>query len=406
MKQTKQRVIALDYFRGICILVILLSHSALYTRPYAYLSGTGRLWVSAAEFFFLISGITLGVVRGGQVLSDFKSVRQKSWKRAKDLYLIYLLSAAVSLLIFSVIPLGAFMSYFGFGIVGVSKFSLLFQILSLQALVGLANFLAFYAVYMVLAPFALYGLYKYRRLWVVIPAISAAVFVLSADYPFHLLSSGAYSSFGIWQFYFVIGMVLARFRQPLISRFYSLNRRITAVAYSTTTLAAAATLTVSLALGFNVAPILIRLTNEGWLPHKVYGAYLRLNNHRAILDLLFMNGRTGLLRPLAALIVLAGAYLFYQKHKKPILRYTGRFVTAMGRDTLWVFVAQAVVVPLMFALPQPTSIVYSSLLAAGLLGSMWLVTQRATLLRLAKPYWRDFKQAVWHNPLLTQESAE
>src|SRR4051812_29936590 len=63
MKKKKDRVVALDYFRGICILIILLSHSAQFSYPIAYLSGMGLLWTSAAEMFFLLSGITLGVVR-------------------------------------------------------------------------------------------------------------------------------------------------------------------------------------------------------------------------------------------------------------------------------------------------------------------------------------------------------
>ena len=57
MKQPKERVIAIDYFRGICILMVLLDHSALFSWPYYYLAGGGVLWTTAAEIFLLLAAV-------------------------------------------------------------------------------------------------------------------------------------------------------------------------------------------------------------------------------------------------------------------------------------------------------------------------------------------------------------
>jgi len=394
MKQLKERVVAIDYFRGICILVILLSHSASFNLPYGYLSGLGRLWTGAAAFFFLLSGLTLGVVRGKTVVSDFKAVLHKSWTRARDLYLLYLITALGTILIIPFITSQAM-----FGLTGsaptASGFSLLVQVATFHYAPGLANFLIYYSVYMLLAPLALYVLYRYRKAWPVLLLPSVALYVLNTSYPFHLLSAGIYGTFATWQLYFVLGMILARFRVAIISWYYGLRQWIVKATYRLVTLSAGVALVLSAALGFNLLPHLTSLTAQGWLPAKLLDVYVRLIDHKPTLDLLLMNGRTGILRPLAAVLCLAAGYLLYQKHKSAILRYSGKFVTAMGRDALWIFVAQSLLIPLMSLLPLRHNLITSTAMTAALIGSMWLITQRQRLLAWVRGYAGELQAAFY-----------
>lgn len=385
MKQAKQRVITLDYFRGLCILIIVLSHSSIYTSPYAYLSGMGRLWVSAAEFFFLLSGLTLGVVRGGAIVKDFKTVTRKSWARARDLYLLYLVTALATVLIIPFVKSQRMLELLGAAHLA-GPVQLLTQIATFHYSPGLANFLMYYAVYLIPAPLLLYALYKYRHAWSVVLALSAGLYAVNTLSPSAMPIIHSSTWFATWQLYFVIGMVLARFRPKLINLFYGLNDRLSRLLYGFISSAAAGVLLVSAALGFGMRPILTNLTNQGWLPHKLLGAYTRLLWHKPTLDSLLMDAREGILRPVAVLIVLSAGYLVYQRHKETVLKHTGRFVTAMGRETLWVFVAQAMAVPLLSALPLRRNLLTNTLLTLVLFGSLYAVAVRRTVKTWAANY--------------------
>jgi hypothetical protein len=59
----KRRIFELDLLRGFFICVIVLDHLQFWPSPFQYMTGQGRLWVSAAEGFFLISGLLIGYLR-------------------------------------------------------------------------------------------------------------------------------------------------------------------------------------------------------------------------------------------------------------------------------------------------------------------------------------------------------
>lgn len=83
-----RRIHELDLLRGFFIVVIILDHLQFWPSPWQYMTGQGRLWVSAAEGFFLISGLLVGYLRAyrGQTES-FRSLSIKLLKRAGMLYI-------------------------------------------------------------------------------------------------------------------------------------------------------------------------------------------------------------------------------------------------------------------------------------------------------------------------------
>jgi hypothetical protein len=393
MKQAKQRVIALDYFRGICILIVLLNHSAVFSTPYAYLTGIGRLWTSAAEIFFLISGITLGVVRGPKVVSNFREIVRKSWSRATTIYLLYISLVVASLLLAYFFSLLHWQMSLGGGELPADKgATLLYKILSFSYGFGWAGFLMYYSVFLLIAPFSLYILRT--RFWATVPLMSLFIFLLKAS---PSVAPSAYSGFAIWQLYFFIGLTLARFRQPIISRLYSLPKVLLTLSSRTIIFAAALMLSVSSLLAFSDKlywPI-FQLARDGWLPVKLHHFYTHLLYHYQTLNFWLGNNRFGVLRPLITLLVFAGGYLFYQRHKEFLLKRTGNFVNTMGKDTLWIFAAQALVIPVIAAPPLPRNIFMNTCLTALLFYLMWLLTQRAKIKAKLQESYRLFLRSYY-----------
>jgi hypothetical protein len=80
------------------------------------------------------------------------------------------------------------------------------------------------------------------------------------------------------------------------------------------------------------------------------------------------------------------AWMFYQRHKQPILNRTGKIVTTFGGDTLWIFIAQAIFIPLLAALPLSRSLLNNLVLTSLLLASMWIITQRRRVILRTSVY--------------------
>lgn len=386
MRNTKDRVVALDYFRGICILAVVLNHSAIFSMPYAYLGGASLLWTSAAEMFLLLSGLTLGIVRGEKIIKEFKNTALKMCRRAAGIYLLNILIVAISLL------MALFFTSHGLnnGVLGSlpanQGFSLLWSILNLSYSVGWASFLALYAVFMVFAPFVLYALRT--NYWYVLPLVSLVVFTFNFANP---MVFGYAGNLALWQFYFVLGLVLARFRVAIISRFYGLKSSTVGLLTKTVYGVAAVLLSVNILLNFNISPYIAKLAIDGWLPVKLQSAYIELLNHRTIFDLTFMHSRTGVLRPLATLLLLTASYLFYQKHKDFLLSRTGKYVNKMGSETLWIFAAQALAIPVIAAVAIPRNFIMNSLLTVTLVLLMWQVAKRRQISASIRSYLNELK---------------
>lgn len=373
----KERIIAIDYFRGICILMVVVDHLGL-SSAFTNLAGGGRLWTSAAEMFFLLSGITLSIVRGRKIVDDFVATTKKFWRRALNLYIIDIAIVLASLLLS--------LSYITHGSVNPipqalphgAASHLMVNILTFNYSYGWANFLMYYSVFMLVAPFTLRALYG--RAWPAVPVLASLLYAAGSYGYIHL---GAYQDFLTWQFYFFVGLVLGRFRLEILGRYYALPSLSKKLVSSAILLCASVATLMAALFEFNLQPKLAHLTDLGLLPAKIPHAYSNLLAHKPLLDRIFADGRFGIGRPLVALVCMSALYLIYQANKRWLLPLTGDFVNAMGRDTLWIFVAQALAIPWVVALPIPHTFINDTALTAMLIGLMWLITQRRMFKHLA-----------------------
>lgn len=87
-EKPSQRLLALDYLRGFFIVVIVIDHLWRWPSLLELVTGQGKLWVTAAEGFVIISGLLVGYIRGYKNRGlPLLEVSKKLWKRALLLYI-------------------------------------------------------------------------------------------------------------------------------------------------------------------------------------------------------------------------------------------------------------------------------------------------------------------------------
>jgi hypothetical protein len=386
MKHQKDRVIAIDYFRGICILVMVVNHAALFSLPIALITGAGQLWTGAAEMFFLLSGLTFGIVRGEKIISDFRAILKKTWRRAFSLYLINIFYVFSSLAIALTLVAHNLPNYINGVLPTGDIWSIFVRIFGLSYSLGWASFLMYYVAFIALAPFLMYVLRT--RFWALVPFASLVLFAVNAS---QTNPAGIYYWFAIWQVYYVAGLVIARFRLPVLRKFYSLRSATVKTISAAVLLPAAIVLAASFLLNFSVYPTVVRLVQAGWLPQKVQAGYALLLSHKPTLDSLLMDSRSGLLRPAVAVLILGAGYLVYQKYKGFLLARSGNFFNTLGRDTLWIFLAQAAAIPMLSYVPIHHNVATNLMMTSLLVYVMWLVTKRRAILLGINNYMGELK---------------
>ena len=261
MKHAKDRVIALDYFRGICILLVVINHASFFSWPLTYVTGASVLWSSAAEMFFLISGITLWIVRGKYIGTDFWSMARKMWRRAVTIYMVYLLAVVASLYMALMLIGHGMASHMPGALPAASGGKLLADILSFRYTIGWANFFMYYAVFMIFAPFAMRLLKS--RLWFLVPAASLALYAANA---YGKLPPSPYLSFAVWQVYFVLGLTVGRWRPRILGFFFGLKQGLAKKAALSVAAAAGLALAFSYFLSHPASRVMYHLARHGLLP--------------------------------------------------------------------------------------------------------------------------------------------
>lgn len=393
MKQAKQRIVAIDYFRGICILVVLMNHAAVFTMPFTYLAGNGQLWTSAAEMFLILSGTLFGIVRGDQIKNDFRAVVKKTWTRALRLYVLNVMIVMISLIIAIFCVSHRLADNVAGALPAGSAVSTIRDIFLLRYSIGWASFLVVYPVFLAFAPFALYILKT--RFWALLPAGSVTLFLFNSSLMMPEAKITIVTLLSMWQLYFVMGLVIERFRPAAVCWFHGLKQRSARLLADSVLALSAGVLGLSIALNFNLYPTVLRLTASGWLPLKAPHLYMHALHHKPIFDNLLMSARTGVLRPAIALLFLAAGWLLYDKHRDFLLKKTGRFVNALGRDTLWIFMGQALAIPVLAAIPMPRNLLGDSFMTVCLITSMWLLTQRGRLAPWYRAYSAELRDSFY-----------
>ena len=182
VKNKTSRIMALDLLRGYFMVSIILNHLQWYPSGFDLVAMRGSLFVSAAEGFFILSGIILGIVRGRKLAAlPFRISTLAVLSRGAKLYIV----SVILMLSFT------FIGWLFIGNPGLKPgirpmdapiIDLIIGALSFNYLYGWADFLRLYAIFLIMSPLALWLLRQGK--WYIVMAGSIALWAL---YPWALL---------------------------------------------------------------------------------------------------------------------------------------------------------------------------------------------------------------------------
>jgi hypothetical protein len=349
-------LLGLDLMRGYFVLVLASIHLDYTPSLLGYIDGRGRLWVSEAEGFFLISGLLVAMMRRRDMERDgLGTATRRSWARALKLYL---LAGGLTLLYTALGRAAGALGWSGAkpGLDDGSSWGrVLYNTATLHYVYGWTDFLTFYAPLFVVAPLLVW-LMSHRMTWLVV-LVSVGLYASMSWRPQLWGAAGAFLQ---WQVHFVLGAAIGYHLPELRTRFAALR----SVARRSLAIAALIGASALYAAG------MITL----WMPSvRPTGAWY---------ELLIFDSRLGLLRPVFALVMFAGGCVLLAALRRPIMATIGPVLTLFGRNSLYVYVVQSALV---FAVPFVTGshgLLFDTALDLALIALVWLCLRRRFLFRV------------------------
>jgi hypothetical protein len=360
VKVSANRIVALDIIRGLFLLMILIDHIELYPSGFDYFTGRGRLFVSAAEGFFFMSGLLVGMVYRRRIANGMAFVFKKMWRRAIELYV----ASVFFTLLFTAAAVFTNHQTIKYGLYDVINWPhIIKETLLMHYGYGWADFLDRFAILMLIAPFAFYLLAK-GKWWLMI----------GASFLFWLIGQHiTVNNFTItWQFLFNMAMLLGFYWQKITAWWQELDqrikRRIALWVYGLTA--------VSFVFSYGSVYILSVLNERftslpGWLDRFT----LHWNDINAQLWLYAQKWNLGILRIILFLLWFAVLFAIINKYHRPINRYTGYLVELLGRNSLLVYIEHAFIVFVFKYYIQPQTVFWQNfLITAAALACLLVAT--------------------------------
>jgi len=340
----KRRIFELDLLRGFFIIVIIIDHLQFWPSPLTYITGEGRLWVSAAEGFFLISGLLIGYIRGYKGKhAPLAAISKKLVARA---FMLYVWGVAVSLLlIYFTLAVGnhALLPALPSDSQLSSVPTLLFNVLSGNYFNSWIYFLRLYAIMLLATPLFLLLLRKgYEKF---VPLLIIAVYACSFVYP-----EAAFQ----WQVYFFSAALLGYRLEDVIAWFRSrptIKRYFSAIILTTTLL--------SMMLSYHFVFGASTVSNALLIPDPDSFSTLRSS-----LNSFFSTQFVTIGRILLSFVWFGGLLIAFHHVKPWLLKWLGWLLIPLGEKSLSGYILQALVLPIIVV----TIPVFSHSLLNGLFG--------------------------------------
>lgn len=359
------RIITLDLLRGYFLLVILINHLGRFPGLFDLFSGREQLWTSAAEGFFLISGVLVGIVRGREVKSGrFKTALEKSWRRG-----LYLYVWAVTLtIIFTIVGTHALdHPALKGGIVPIhlgNAGHVVWSALTLHYIYGWTDFLRFFAVYMIFTPLILFLLNK---------KLGALVAVIAAG----LYAKNGWNQFLIWQLYFCLGAIIGFYWQQIEAWLCKFPPKIRTVARKSLYGLVVGTLALNIIIVFAYGALHSHYgsgtgglaTITSWLGHINSTASAWFNRHD-------FSQSYGVGRILISFLWFSALYIFVRRHEARFVKYFGWLFIPTGIRPLRVFIFEGILVYMTFiVLPVKTGFLLNVVINTFAITVVWLMAR-------------------------------
>lgn len=348
---------AIDLLRGYFLFVIIIDHLGRFPGLFDLLTGQGVLWVSAAEGFFFVSGMMVGLVRGRNMLN--KSMGEVSKKLLMRGLKLYFWAIGLTIL-FSLVGFAAISNpHLKSGLTNDRNiWHLIWQTATLYYSYGWSDFLQHYAIYLALSPIVVWLLREKR--WLIVAAGSFLVWLLRGN-----------NIYAAWQILFFAGTIVG-FYLPDIEHFC---RRLSGQ-------------TQKVIFGLLICTSVITLLASILIVHgqsitflKSYHTYLAHLNQLTTPYFL----RAGMHLPRLGLFALwfATAYGLIRKFEKPLMDKVGDFFVPLGQNSLYVYIVQAIFIFFLDLItPVTTGFFINIITNALMVGAIWLMVKKRFLFRL------------------------
>ena len=376
------RIAAFDILRGLFLVVILIDHIELYPSGYDLLTGRGRLMVSAAEGFFFMSGLLLGIVYRRRIAAGMRYIFKRMWLRGLELYVISVLltllfTAAAFYLTDHLIKDGLYPNH--------NWREIITQTLQTRYSFGWADFLTRFAKLMIFAPIVFYLLVK-RKWWLVVAA-SALVWGFRGE-----------SFTAAWQAVFFGGMILGFYWQQLVAWWRGLTYKARYTTKRTLLWVASITFVFSWAGVFILSLLNQNLTN---LPQWAQTFTWKWNSLHNYVWVYTQKWTLGPLRIALFLTWFALLFMLANRYHRQISRYTRGYIELLGQNSLFVYIAHAVIVFgfRLFIVPGSPNLVRNFVVTSASLALLIMATMLYRRLmdrrKLSRSTEKD-KQAKWY----------
>lgn len=362
-KLFQTRIAAIDLIRGYFLFVIIIDHLARFFGFYEIFTGSGLQWVSAAEGFFFISGIMIGLVRIRKHQDEPIGVtNRKVFKRALQLYLW-----SIGLTLFFTVLGWLFVGWPGLkeGLwLNQPIWLLLVKTLTLQYTYGWADFLAYYALFLLITPLAVWLLRQSK--WWLLLGLSLVTWQLGWNIQ------------TTWHLLFFGGMIAGYYLEEIEGWFRALGRR-TQLSLSTAIISLAA-ITLIISHFFN-----------SWLFAMLRWQFIP-NFGLPLSDLVAFNTNT--LAPffdkynlapgrmILFLIWFSALYIIVRRYETLIEKAIGWFLITYGKNSLYVYIWHALIV-FFVALFIPMHLIWplNILINTVVLIIIWILTRYRHIFR-------------------------
>lgn len=327
-----KRIHELDLLRGFFIFVIVIDHLQFWPSYLRFVTGEGRLWVSAAEGFFLISGLLIGYIRAYKGRSTPLSILTK--KLTSRAFMLYVWGIGISLFVtlFTLtvgqhdllpkLPSPEVTSSFG---------SLLWAIVSGQNFNDWIYFLRLYAIMLLVTPLFLWLLRKKQFALIITLVIGS-----------YCLSFFVQEAALQWQVLF-FGAALVGYKLEAIIDYFRKHRRAKKVFIASSL--SATIITIAASFFFVFGWDIVEVPGNPIMARETYV------NLRQTIDPLFSNNPIMQpLRLLLAFVWFSGLLVTTHLLKKYILRFLGWFLIPFGERSLSVYCLQALLLPVIVIL--------------------------------------------------------
>jgi len=367
-----RRILAFDLMRGFFLLVIMIDHIELYPSGLDLFTGKGRLWASAAEGFFFMSGLLIGMMYKRRLHFGMRFIFKKMWLRAAELYIVGvgLTFLFLAWAIFThhtnvkdSLPVPFDWAHYSW------------QALTMRFTYGWADFLVRFAILMFFAPFVFYLVAK-RRWWLALAGIVTVWLFRGQNFTMS------------WQLIFNSAIVVG-FYWPKIEEWFrtlkkpqrSKIKRVMAgtelVTFAASYMSVFPLTLLNMAWGWGRLP--------GWLQHVTF-TWNRLNYD------IWVYADKWTMGPLRVALFFLWFTVFYwlvHKYETKVGQYTGGLLELLGRNSLFVYTAHAFIVFIfkLYLIPPNTSFLENLLITAAGLAILILITYSYKKLqpRLARP---------------------